>query len=343
MRVGRRSGFTLIELLVVIAIIAVLIALLLPAVQAAREAARRAQCVNNLKQLGLAVHNYHDTWGCFPQGESNGALNPNVTVLPFLEQTTIYNTINFNLGDRWIWTNIATLTSGRIRVSTFMCPSEIYTAYNVDALYKFYGSNYAWNAGSWWPRNRTWDGLFGRSYNDDSTVTPFSNALFTMASVIDGTSNTLLCAEVAQGPDDNSAAPRTRVSDCYHIAGITPGPSGATPQQMQTVIGQCNALSWQTGPIPWTNTWRYKGYPWMEGSMWRNWFNTIRTPNQTCCSMDGISWWYIMKPASSYHPGIANAAMADGSVKAFKETVNPTVWLGVGTRGGGEVISSDSL
>src|SRR6187399_2059901 len=81
-----RRGFTLIELLVVIAIIAVLIALLLPAVQAAREAARRSQCVNNLKQIGLAIHNYMQTWDSMPPGEGYGAINPNVSILPFLEQ-----------------------------------------------------------------------------------------------------------------------------------------------------------------------------------------------------------------------------------------------------------------
>jgi prepilin-type N-terminal cleavage/methylation domain-containing protein len=343
MRARHRSGFTLIELLVVIAIIAVLIALLLPAVQAAREAARRAQCVNNIKQLGLAVHNYHDTWGCFPQGESNGALNPNVTVLPFVEQTVIYNSINFNLPDRWIWTNPATLTSGQIRVAVFVCPSEVYTAKNNDGFF-FYGSNYAWNSGTWWPRLRAWDGLFGRSYDDDSDVRPFTNALYQMSSILDGTSNTLLTAEVAQGPDGNASAPRTRVSDCLAIAPITPGATGATPAQMQSVIGDCNSKNWATSPLAWTGTWRYKGYPWMEGSMWRNWFNTIRTPNQTCCTMGdpGPSWWYILKPASSYHPAIVNAAMVDGSVKAFKDSISQTVWMGLSTRAGSEVLSADS-
>src|ERR1700693_2689984 len=92
----RRRGFTLIELLVVIAIIAVLIALLLPAVQSAREAARRIQCVNNLKQIALATHNYHDTWGSFPAGESSAAICPNGTIMPFLEQNGAFNAMNFS-------------------------------------------------------------------------------------------------------------------------------------------------------------------------------------------------------------------------------------------------------
>ena len=109
------------------------------------------------------------------------------------------------------------------------------------------------------------------------------------------------------------------------------------------MISQCNAINWRPVRSPGTDGWRYKGYPWMEGSMWRNWFNTIRTPNQTCCTMDGISWWYIMKPASSYHPGHRQRrAMADGSVRVFKESVSQPIWMALATQGGGEVISADS-
>jgi prepilin-type processing-associated H-X9-DG protein len=142
-----------------------------------------------------------------------------------------------------------------------------------------------------------------------------------------------MCAEVANGPLVASAA-RTRVSDCYQMG------ASSNSTTVQQAVSICNQINWQTGPIPWSGSWRYKGYSWVEGSIWRNWFNTIRTPNQTCCRSH--NWWFIMKPASSYHPGGANAVMTDGSVKFFKESVNLMTWMALSTRAGGEVISSDS-
>ena len=339
MKTSQRRGFTLIELLVVIAIIGVLIALLLPAVQSAREAARRAQCVNNLKQIGLAVHNYESTWGSLPMGEMPGGMSPQVALLPFLEQNAISASFNYNIGQRWIWTQPATLTAGRSKISAYICPSEIYTEYASD-VYQFWASNYAWNSGTWYPLNQQWDGLFGRSYGPNSdpptnTIGGLPNNVLTaatLARIRDGTSNTLLCAEVANGPLVTGAS-RTSVSDCYQAN------STSNSSTVQEAVGACNAINWQTGPIPWNGSWRYKGYSWVEGSIWRNWFNSIRTPNQTCCRAH--DWWFIMKPSSSYHPGGANAVMADGSVHFFKESVSLPIWMALSTAKGGEVISAD--
>ena len=163
-----------------------------------------------------------------------------------------------------------------------------------------------------------------------------------IASLTDGTSNSLMITEVAAGPLLTGAA-RTRVSDCYSISGSI-APTGATITHRSGHRSmQCRQLA--NEPDPLDQYWRYKGYTWLEGSMWRNWMNTIRTPNQTCCTPgedSSSSWHYILKPASSYHPGGVNAALCDGSVKFFKESVSPPVWMSLGTRAGGEVLSSDS-
>src|SRR6516165_6336952 len=229
MQIRTHRGFTLIELLVVIAIIAVLIGLLLPAVQSAREAARRIQCVNNLKQIALATHNYHDTWGSFPAGESPGAICPNGVILPFVEQNGAYNALNFSAAGccagRWLDCAPETWTAGQTMSSVFICPSQFdsyraSTDPNDPGSYApgYFRSSYAWNSGTWWPRTKTWDGIFGRTILDDPDVDP-PLGWTKIASVTDGLSGTRMVAEVAPGPILTSA-PRTRVSDCYDVTGV---------------------------------------------------------------------------------------------------------------------------
>jgi len=346
MRPHKNRGFTLIELLVVIAIIAVLIALLLPAVQSAREAARRAQCVNNLKQIALAVYNYEQTWDCYPQGESSGRINPFGTILPFMEQSGAYNAFNFSAPQsRWLDCDVANSTTGQSVITSYVCPSEVFQGRTTTVFPYYWCATYGWNSGTWWPRTMSFDGVFGNTILDSDINPPLG--IVRISSLTDGTSNTLMITEAAAGPLV-VGAPRTRVSDCFRV------PGSIAPKAKQSPIGPaiaaCRAIDWHTGQIPWPNsagagTWRYKGYTWLEGSIWRNWMNTIMPPNQNCCTPgedSSSSWQYILKPASSYHPGGINAALCDGSVRFFKDTVNPQTWMDLSTRAGGEVVSSDA-
>jgi prepilin-type N-terminal cleavage/methylation domain-containing protein len=348
-----RRGMTLIELLVVVAIIGLLVGLLLPAVQSAREAARRVQCINNLRQIALAGHGYHDSWTSLPLGEMPGSLSPNIAILPYLDQAPLYAAFNFIVlpyagrgvaGSTPTWMDPAAATAVSTSVRTFLCPSEIN---DVDEPQppSFGPSNYAWNSGTWWPRARRWDGLFGRSIREGtSTPVPPDPPLGRVgfADCTDGLSMTLLAAEVACGPRRESAD-RTSVSDCYAVPNLG---DQLSPAQ---AIAACDAIAWQTGQFPWDGGWRHKGLPWVEGTLWRGWFNTLRTPNQTCCvgsdidpaAWTGTGWWYMLKPASSYHDPIVHGALADGGVRAFKQSVTTQVWMALGTRNGGEVVDAE--
>lgn len=360
-----RRAFTLIEILVVIGIIALLVGLLLPAVQSARESARRLQCGNNLKQIGLATHNYHATFQRLPMGEMPGAFSAHTAILQFLEESAVFNSINFvqlaglgrgPSGLKPTWMDPMCWTVGRTRMKTFVCPSEVrespLRALNgtvSDDGAEYYPTSYSWCSGSWWPRSRRWDGMFGRSQWAGTAGTgaeppdpPLGAVGWSLCT--DGLSTTLLISEVIVGPV-SGAAGRGRNTDCYHIE-----PLGAQPSY-DLAIGRCRAVDPSTGPIALGGYWRFKGYPWLEGTLWRNWFNTAMPPNQNCCVDDAQevgslvpdqSWWWMLKPASSYHPGLVNAAFADGSVRAVRSTVDARVWLSLGTRDGGEVVAGDS-
>jgi prepilin-type N-terminal cleavage/methylation domain-containing protein/prepilin-type processing-associated H-X9-DG protein len=322
----RSRGFTLIELLVVIAIIAVLIALLLPAVQAAREAARRSQCVNNLKQLGLALHNYHDVNGAFPIGAalyvatgSKLNLSQQTRLLPFMEQSVLGNTINFGLNSTAPDNATALVTS----VSSFLCPSDAQTQVPAGQA----GINYRVNHGT----------SIVNSYGAQDTAgadvsMPPPNGLFFLdykigiADVIDGTSNTAALSEHVKGDFSNSIS--TEISDTYQ--------PGTYPSTADQAVQDCLAVNILDLTKQGNSN---AGSPWMSDGHTMTRYYHAGLPNSRSCMFPPQR---ISTTANSRHPGGVNVTMADGSVRFFKSTINIVTWRALGTRNGGEVISADS-
>jgi prepilin-type N-terminal cleavage/methylation domain-containing protein len=331
MRHVHRHGFTLIELLVVIAIIAVLIALLLPAVQSAREAARRAQCVNNLKQFGIALQNYHDVNGTFPVDRFNGPVFGSYTygldcysallrMLPFMEQTQTFNTFNLNLNN-----NDPSNTTGiGVYVASFLCPSD-----TTDRVPQGWAAtNYAVNEGTYFP----W--LWGVSdvANANTSFPPpnglfFVDMAFTIASVTDGTSNTAAFSERVIG--DFSNAISTPKTDNY---GPGTSPAGITDATAGCLALDVTNLAYQNLSVD--------GAPWAFGSNCETIYKHCTTPNTRSCMYPAN--WRILLSANSNHPGGVNLALTDGSVRFIKDTISLVTWQALGTRNGGEVISADS-
>jgi prepilin-type processing-associated H-X9-DG protein len=361
--------------LVVIAIIAVLIALLLPAVQAAREAARRAQCVNNLKQLGLAAHNYisandvlppsttdnSQTWGWFTPWTAG--------MLPYLEQQPLYNALNFSvpmleLGFISPFYG-ANTTVGLTPLATLLCPSENLGHAPNFAVTQFAMSNYAGNLGG--PANiRACSGTIVPLNNSTifglmaflGGVTVSGAGPVPVAAVTDGTSNTALFSEHLLNLGNGVfGAPDPTVRP-----GTLNGKRGIFATSASMVLNQgnaANALAFYqacrnvpAGTVPTTDD--AFGSQWllsMDYAVGNNGYSHLNTPNGLSCigtpQTFGVSdpnWGGIggAMTATSNHPGGVNVTMADGSVKFIKDSIAVNTWWALGTRGLGEVVSADA-
>ncbi|MCA9229365.1 MAG: DUF1559 domain-containing protein [Planctomycetales bacterium] len=329
LRLVKRPAFTLVELLVVIAIIGVLVALLLPAIQAAREAARRTQCVNNLKQLGLALHNYESAKKVFPGG-STGTIggvgenytSPHTLLLPYVEQSQILDLFDPKAGPF----DPENFAAGSKQPQMLLCPTDQNDRETVGTQLGW--TNYHANSGSWVRINDEWDGVFGPDQEVKGLMTKYpALPALPLSRITNGLSNTAAFAEMANGYGPDVRAPASPTADCFEFTGRPPR-SGTVEQFRNLFL----ARDWATARIPWSGEWRWRGYPWSEGTIWRTWYNHLLPPNSICWRPG--SWWDLVSPPSSYHPGIVNVVLCDGSVQVVNDGIDPDVWVSMGTREG---------
>jgi prepilin-type N-terminal cleavage/methylation domain-containing protein/prepilin-type processing-associated H-X9-DG protein len=335
MRRHASRAFTLIELLVVIAIIAVLIALLLPAVQAAREAARRAQCVNNLKQLGIAVHNYEGSWNALPAGRYGFPYlwSSLASLLSYIEAANMYNAINFSFASE---TNQlpfpANTTVESAVLQVFLCPSD--GQQRVDPAWG--GTNYVSNSGTGTINSGNFNIVAGAPFPDG----PFYNtSAVRFAAITDGLSQTAAYSETIMGNDvsttpGSSPPSNARRQFAFFNATTITNISPTLFVLPNTYLQVCLT------PDAWAGD---RGREWSRGSFIMASYNHFLTPNSKFADCTDNGRNAAVTGPRSFHSGGVNLLFLDGHVGFLKDTINLPAFRATSTIGGGEILSADSF
>lgn len=373
----RRRGFTLIELLVVIAIIGVLIALLLPAIQTAREASRRIQCANNLHQFGIALHAYHETFSCFPPGRMHPQNGPgpfwdgragiHVFLVPFLDQENLYAGANFSVTNDLLVNS----SSFAVQAAVFLCPSDariggggwattLMAAAGVRPI-EWADNNYRANVGgsSSCQTRVAAGGAASFGTNPISVCSSEMNGAFSdhqplnMKHYQDGTSTTAVFSERTLG-DQSLVTMGGQFNPMTDLLVLGGNVAAVVQAPTSSHYAQCTAaVALPNDPRGFSNMGRDT---WYENTYMGTHYNHVYPPNATnpdCCPACNVqfgglraardNWVRVIVAPRSYHPGSVNVLMGDGQVRNISDSIDLAVWRAIGTRNGGESISSAAL
>lgn len=321
----RSRGFTLIELLTVVAVIGILIALILPAVQASRAAARRVQCRNNLHQIGVALHAYNSAMTVLPPASTGYGYSPHAMLLPYLDQTPLYNSINFH---HWSVELPATAnaTANATAVAVFLCPADVIPTAPGSSF-----TSYAGNGG-FWPQRFGPNGAFVPGFElllDGRMVR--MPAPWGLAAFLDGTSTTAAFAEWTLGPSNLDDTDTNRL--------VFKTPNTLTDAgELDRFVTACRG----SRPSDSLVEYHRKGWGWLQGNIINSIYLHTMNINENSCTngMTSIDWQGAYSAGSRHSHG-AHVLFVDGHVQFVKETVSLATWRAIGSRDGGEIISDD--